>query len=84
MPKLISKDNSDGQLFSNKIIFNRRIHLIEEVLMTFFLKIVPWIQNGMSGQTRRNTKCKTGRISVFMRILEDGEGLASGPTLHSL
>lgn len=43
MPKLISEDNSDGQLFSNKITFNRRIHLIEEVLMIFLLKIVPSI-----------------------------------------
>lgn len=49
MPKLTSKENSDGQLFYNKIILNRIIHLIEEVLMTFLLKIVPWIQNGMSG-----------------------------------
>lgn len=47
--------------------------------MTFLMQIVPWIQNGMSGQTRRNTKCKPGRISVLKGILTDGKGLASGP-----
>lgn len=47
--------------------------------MAFLLKIVPWIQNGMSVQTRRNTKWKTGRRSVLKGVLTDGEGLASEP-----
>lgn len=75
MPKLISEDNGDGQLLSNKKNFDRRIHLKEEFFMAFLLKIVPWIQNGMSGQTRRNTKWKTGRRSVLKGVLTDGEGL---------
>lgn len=78
MTKLIPEDNSDGQLFSNKITFNRKIHLLEEALMTYLLKIVPWIQNGMSGQTRRNTKFKTGRRAILKGILTD-RGLVSGP-----
>lgn len=47
--------------------------------MTFLLKIVPWIQNGMSGQTKRNMKCKTGRRWILKGILTDGEGVTSGP-----
>lgn len=38
MSKLIFDYNSDGWLFSNKITFNRIIHLIGEVLMIFFIE----------------------------------------------